>query len=88
MVDKIRIMGGDLLCQNGIEVLTFCGKLIKYFRDKELWLFTGAEIEEVPDYVKTTFDVIKTGRYVQELHQEGFPASSNQKVLRKGDDYY
>lgn len=87
MFNVVAILGGDLLCQDGRTALIFVENLLNQFRDKEFWLFTGSEIEDVPKWALELFHVIKTGRYVQELHQEGFPASSNQRLLRKGVDY-
>jgi len=85
--DAICIMGGDLLCQDLVEAETFAKVLKVAFPQKELWLFTGAELEVVPDWAKETFDYIKTGTYQEHLKQTGFPASSNQKLLQKGKDY-
>ena len=87
LYDVISIMGGDLLCQDFFEAKDFINMLKLAFKKKEFWLFTGAEIHEVPLWAKEDFDYIKTGCYKEELKQEGFPASSNQKLLRKGVDY-
>ena len=66
-------------------------KLKEEFKTKEFWLFTGYNLEDLQkdefDWVFMFFDVIKVGPYVEELKQERFPASSNQKVLKKGVDY-
>jgi len=84
----ISILGGDLLCQNEDEARRFVGLLEYFFPNKKLWLFTGAEPDELPYWAKKSFDVIKCGRFDQELYIPGaFPASTNQKVLRKGVDY-
>ena len=85
--DIISITGGDLLCQDNIEAFEFSRKLKHVFPEKELWLFTGAELDQVPDWAKQIYDWIKTGPYKKELAQDGFPASSNQKLNRKGFDY-
>jgi anaerobic ribonucleoside-triphosphate reductase activating protein len=88
--DVVSISGGDLLCQNGYDAFEFVSALRKVFPDKDFWLFTGEDIvENIPQWAKDLFDVIKMGSYKQELKEpEGtFPASSNQRVLRKGTDY-
>lgn len=79
--DSVAFMGGEPLAQK--EALT---ELL--IRTKELglkrWLYTGYEIDDVPDEVKALCDVIVAGPYVEELRTGGFPASSNQIVYRKG----
>ena len=47
------------------------------------WLYTGYEIDDVPDDIKTLCDVIVAGHYVEELRTGGFPASSNQVIYRR-----
>lgn len=86
-IDIISIIGGDLLCQPEEEAREFVADLKKHFPDKKYWLFTGAEREEVPQWVFNEFDVIKVGRYDETQRQEGFPSSKNQKLLYKGVDY-
>ena len=87
LFEIISITGGDLLCQNEKEAINFVFNLKSYFSYKEFWLFTGEEIENCPKWVLDSFDVIKTGVYKEELKQEGFPASTNQKLLKKGTNY-
>lgn len=86
-IDTIAILGGDLLCQDKFDAMRLVTVLKANFSDKKFWLFTGSEIEDIPSWMKEIFDVIKTGKYVEELKQVGFPASSNQKVLKRGIDY-
>lgn len=85
--EAICIMGGDLLDQDIIEMMDFCKLLQVSFSDKELWLFTGKQIQEIPEELLEIFDYIKVGEYKEELQQEGFPSSKNQKLLKKGVDY-
>ena len=85
--DAIAVLGGDLLCQDFFEAKTFAVTLRTAFPKKELWLFTGEEIHSVPKWAKAIFDYIKVGPYMEKFWQEGFPASSNQKLLKKGVDY-
>jgi len=83
----ISITGGDLLCQDMIEAMYLSSTLKLCFPNKELWLFTGAELSECPDWTKILFTSIKTGLYIENEKQEGFPASKNQKLNKKGVDY-
>jgi anaerobic ribonucleoside-triphosphate reductase activating protein len=86
---SISITGGDLLEQNSNEAYIFITELRLNFPNKMLWLFTGAEKEEVLSYklLINNFDFIKVGKYIVELEQEGFPTSVNQELLKKGKDY-
>jgi len=86
-IDNIRIMGGDLLCQEFYFIIYLPLILKKNFPNKKLWLFTGAEFEEVPKLLLGFFDVIKTGRYMRELATNGELASSNQRYYYKGVNY-
>jgi anaerobic ribonucleoside-triphosphate reductase activating protein len=85
--DIISILGGDLLCQDEVERNTLIYRLDNDFPDKKLWLFTGAELSEVPRWCLEIFDVIKTGTYKEELRTSEGLASSNQRYHRKGVDY-
>ena len=91
LFDIISITGGDLLEQNINEAADFIQKLNEIFKYKQFWLFTGYELKNLQqdkfDWVFIFFDYIKIGCYQKELKQEGFPASSNQKLLIKGKDY-
>lgn len=87
LFEIIAVLGGDLLCQSEHEARRFVIWLKNYFPKKELWLFTGADAADLPIWAKEMFDAIKTGKYIKKLRQEGFPASGNQKLLRKGADY-
>lgn len=84
-IDIISFLGGDPLDQKDNEFMRLIVAIKAKFPKKKLWLFTGNT--EVPLWVKEMFDVIKVGQYVEELRQDGFPSSSNQKILRKGVDY-
>jgi anaerobic ribonucleoside-triphosphate reductase activating protein len=83
--DVISFLGGDLLCNDDGE------SYIQYLKYKlptvPLYLFTGAEKEELPSYVYRYFDWIKYGPYMEQLKKKGFPSSSNQKIIVKGIDY-
>jgi len=85
--EVISILGGDLLCQDFFEAENFARMLRVAFPKKDLWLFTGEKIHLVPRWAKEVFDYIKVGEYKEEMKQEGFPASTNQQLLKKGVDY-
>ena len=84
LFDIISVTGGDLLCQDKGDAFALSFLLRNQFPKKELWLFTGEDnFENIPLWAQIMFDVIKYGSYKEELKQEGFPASSNQKIWRK-----
>ena len=85
VIDVIRVMGGDLLCQKESEAYIF--SLVLKRSLKKLHLYTGAELSEVPKWALNLFDVIKTGTYEESLKQTKDLASSNQKYNFKGIDY-
>lgn len=91
VVKRIFIMGGEPLDQDRDAFLLFLEGMREL--NKELWLFTHYELDEVPTEVKELVDYIKTGRYKPELSTEdnicyGVKlATSNQKVYKKGLDY-
>jgi len=80
LFEVISILGGDLMCQPLREAREFIDNIKTAFPNKELWLFTGSELTDLLPWVFWKFDVIKYGSYKQELKQEGFPASTNQKL--------
>ena len=86
-IDIISFLGGDPLDQNSYDFMRLASVIKIGFPEKKLWLFTGNVEEQIPLWVKEMFDVIKVGPYIEELRQDGFPASSNQKILKKGVDY-
>ena len=85
--DIISILGGDLLCQDDYEAKGLSWMLKMAYPEKKLWLFTGAELSDAPEWCKECFDVIKTGTYEESLRQSTGLASSNQRINRKGSDY-
>jgi anaerobic ribonucleoside-triphosphate reductase activating protein len=86
LVDNIMVMGGEPLDQD-------INSLIKFLKDlktlnKQIWLFTRFELEEIPEEVLSLCDYVKTGRYLKDLQtddniQFGIElASSNQKIFK------
>lgn len=86
LIKRIRIFGGEPLDQNHDELIHMLFDLKSL--DKEIWLFTRYEINEVPIEVKKFCNYIKTGRYIPELKcddntQFGVKlATSNQKIYK------
>lgn len=91
MIETIRILGGDLLCSDSRTALKFIDSLYSMLADNEnlSWvLFTGATEKELPCWAYEYFDVIKIGKYNEDLHDDNYYlASTNQRYLLKGMDY-
>lgn len=84
-VDYISFLGGEPLDQEGYEFMTFMVSLKARFPTLQFMLFTGHVFSDIPLWCFDMFDRIKYGPYLDTLKQEGFPASSNQAVWKKGD---
>jgi len=87
LFDIVSFLGGEPLDQDKEELVSLIKEIKDKLPNKKLWLFTGYDKKEVDKELFKYFDVIKVGCYIEELQQDGFPASSNQKVLIKGEDY-
>lgn len=87
LFECISFLGGEPLDGDLEEFEVLIKFLRQIFDDKEFWLFSRYELTDIPKFCKDCFDYIKVGRYLEEFKQEGFPASSNQKLLKKGLNY-
>lgn len=84
LVQNIYVSGGDILCQKEEVAKTVSGLISYFFAGKyNIWLFTGADEEDLPSWVWSCYDVVKCGSYDKNnLNPKGtFPASKNQKLL-------
>lgn len=85
-IKSVVYLGGEPLQQNKHELLLLSKILTEYPNYKlKLWIYTGYDKEQVisdfNEILKYTH-IIKCGRYIKDLHQDGFPASSNQKIYK------
>ena len=80
LAQAIVFLGGEPTDQ--AEFLT---KLCQQVTTKEKVLYTGREFEVLPQELLKHLDMIICGPYRPELHVEGWPASSNQRVFKKKD---
>lgn len=83
---NLSILGGEPLSEyNRDDVLNLCKRFKKRFPFKNIWLWTGYDIEEIEKEFPSILeylDVIICGRYIEELkcnHQ--YYGSLNQKVI-------
>lgn len=79
-VKSVVLLGGEPLQQDRQELLLLCRLL--HEAGLKIWLYTGYEFDEVDKDILKYIYTIKCGRYIDKLKQDGFPASSNQKVYR------
>ena len=75
---ELTISGGEPLMQTGA-----LRELLEELKDFDLCLYTGHELNEVPQSILTYLKYIKVGRFVQELRTttKPFVGSSNQKFM-------
>lgn len=75
---ELTISGGEPLMQAGA-----LRELLEELKDFDLCLYTGHELNEVPQSILTYLKYIKVGRFVQELRTttKPFVGSSNQRFL-------
>lgn len=76
----VVLLGGEPLQQQKGELLFLCSWLKS--EGIKIWLYTGYNIDDVPDTILKQIYTVKCGRYIEDLRQDGFPASSNQRVYR------
>jgi len=93
MIDRFMIFGGEPLDQDHDMLIQLLTDLRTF--NKDIWLFTRFEIQDVPKKIQSLCDYIKTGRYdkknaCEDKFKYGIKlASKNQKIykirMRKGD---
>jgi len=79
-VRHVVFMGGEPLDQQ--KAVFLAAKWAKEEYGLKTWLYTGHDYKGLPNNIKSTFDVIVSGRYDEtQLNEPGaFPASKNQEV--------
>lgn len=94
LIDNIDIIGGEPLDQNRSEFIAFLEIIKEKFPKLGIWIYTGYEIEDIPDRILELSDYIKCGRYIEELRNEnGFKSkygpsliTSNQYIIKCSDE--
>lgn len=85
LIKRVWILGGEPLLQDHKDLISLISQ-IKEKTNKEIWLWTRFEIDEIPWEIKEMCDYIKTGMYIEELKcndniQHGVRlATSNQQI--------
>ncbi len=77
LADSIVFLGGEPTDQ--VEFLIELCKRVPHYKA----LYTGREIEDLPQGLLDNLDMIVCGPFRQDLYVKGFPASKNQRYLKK-----
>ena len=81
----LSILGGDPMHPKNLEETTKLAKAFKKrFPEKNIWLWTGFQYEDVEDKeILNYIDVLVDGKYIDELHNPTlkWKGSSNQRVI-------
>lgn len=85
-IHGISLLGGEPFNQNPQELLEFL-KLLKQQVGKDIWVWTGYEIQNIPDQYKECLDYIDyiiDGKYIDELRDLKLflRGSKNQKIWK------
>lgn len=83
--DIISWLGGDLLDQPEAE--EYARKVRSMHQVTPMYLFTGEDLENIPEWCFEVFDWIKYGPYVEELKCKGFPSSTNQGIVKIEEEW-
>lgn len=82
-LDTVVFLGGEPLEQDYDSLIELMEKIRK--DNMKIWLYTSHEIEDISDNIKKYVDTIKCGKYNIDLHVDGFPSSSNQRLFKKNE---
>jgi len=77
LADGVVFLGGEPTDQSEF-LIDLCKKISQYKA-----MYTGREFEDLPQELTNNLDMIVCGPYIQDLHVNGYPASSNQRVFKK-----
>jgi len=86
LIDSIWILGGEPLDQPIDELEVLFKDL--YQANKDIWLFTRNDIEEVPVNISQYCSYVKCGRHIPSKHEDGYSmfgvdlSSTNQKIYK------
>lgn len=82
-IQRLSVLGGEPVCQQNLDDVTdLVVRFKEEYPEKEVWLYTGGCIDEVPDKLLNYCDYIVDGRFIEELRDLTleFRGSANQKV--------
>jgi len=79
--EYVVFLGGEPTDQ--LDFLVHMSSRVKREIKKPVALYTGREFEVLPQELLDNVCMVVCGPYREDLHQEGWPASSNQRVFLK-----
>jgi len=79
LIKSLCFCGGEPLTQK--EALICLSRFAKDYGLKTI-MYTGYLFEDISDDIRNVIDVIIDGQYIDDLRQNTFPASSNQRMFR------
>ena len=83
ILDAVAILGGEPLHNPSLI------PILNAINDKEIWLYTSYELDEIPEEIKQKCTFIKTGQYIESLRTYNCRlSSSNQKIYKKVGDRF
>lgn len=84
-IKGLSILGGDPFEEENIKTVTDICKLVKQnLKDKDIWLWTGYNFEDLIDYpIMRYIDVLVDGRFEEGLKdlRLKYAGSSNQRII-------
>ncbi|MFC1842330.1 4Fe-4S cluster-binding domain-containing protein [Candidatus Dependentiae bacterium] len=84
--EYVVFLGGEPTDQ--LDFLVHMCKTVKQEINKPIAMYTGREFEILPDELLENICMVVCGPYRKDLHQEGWPASSNQRVfMKRGNEW-
>ena len=79
--EYVVFLGGEPTDQ--LDFLIHMCKRVKNEVKKPVAIYTGREFEVLPEELLDNICIVVCGPYREDLHQDGWPASSNQRLFRK-----
>lgn len=82
-IKRLSVLGGEPVCQQNVDGVTdLVVRFVKEYPEKDVWLYTGGSIEDVPDRLLNHCDYIVDGPFIEEQRDLmlEFRGSANQKV--------
>ena len=79
----VAFLGGEPTDQ--LPFLLHMCERVSLETNKKIALYTGREFEVLPQELLQYPSLIVCGPYKQELHQDGWPASANQRIFKRKD---
>lgn len=89
-IKRVSILGGEPLADENIsEIYNLISEIKERFPDKDIWLYTGYEWDEMimesnkRHYIISECDIVVDGRYIEEQRDITLPfrGSKNQRVI-------